>query len=229
LSAEEPAKEPLVSALMLHHFADLLRIRHELGQARSLAEEAVAIFRRHPVWPSEEQHALQVLASILAEQGDSAALAAFYPDALAASSKLLNQQDTAAVSSLRRLAAVFFHAGFLREAQTLYRQAAECYRVCAEADDIDALNGLAWLLATCPDATVRDGRRAVALAQRAVELTKWQSSNALDTLAAAYAEVGEFASGVRAEKQAMALLPEAARESFAVRLRIYEASRPFHD
>ena len=46
----------------------------------------------------------------------------------------------------------------------------------------------AWLAATCTDAKYRDGGRAVRLATKACELTSWTDADALDTLAAAYAE-----------------------------------------
>jgi len=231
LSPDGRGSETFVSALMLHHFADLLRMRHELKQARPLAEQAKAMFQRHPEWPaSEEQHAFEVLAGILREQGDFSGLAALYPDVLAASADLPNQQDLAAVRNLRRLARVFFEVGFYAEARTLYFLAAESYRVCVELDDVVALNGLAWLLATCGDPELRNGPRAVALAERAVALTGRKDSGILDTLAAAYAEASQFASAIRAETEAMDLVPESqGKEGIAVRLRAYEAHQPFHE
>ena len=55
-----------------------------------------------------------------------------------------------------------------------------------------AQNDLAWLLATCPDNSVRNGQKAVELAQQAVQLSNGRSPEILDTLAAAYAEAGRF-------------------------------------
>jgi tetratricopeptide (TPR) repeat protein len=56
-----------------------------------------------------------------------------------------------------------------------------------------AYNGRAWLRATCPEARFRDGRKAVTDARRACELTGWKNPMYLDTLAAACAELGDFA------------------------------------
>lgn len=53
-------------------------------------------------------------------------------------------------------------------------------------------NNLAWIFATCPDASLRDGRRAVALSAQACELTGWSEASLLNTHAAAHAEAGDF-------------------------------------
>jgi hypothetical protein len=54
------------------------------------------------------------------------------------------------------------------------------------------LDELAWLLATYPDSKSRDGSDAVRLAERACVLTERRIPALLDTLAAAYAEAGDF-------------------------------------
>ena len=72
------------------------------------------------------------------------------------------------------------------EAIRHYRQA-----VKIDPDYLSALDNLAWILATHPNPTMRDGPGAVALAERAAELTKHQDANILKTLAAAYAAAGQ--------------------------------------
>ena len=67
------------------------------------------------------------------------------------------------------------------------------------------LNERAWLRATCPDASIRNGQLAIADAKRACEITKWRNSQNIETLAAAYAEAGDFGAAVRYEEQAIAL------------------------
>ena len=66
----------------------------------------------------------------------------------------------------------------------------------AKPDYPDACNNLAWLRATSPEASIRNGKEAVVLARRAVRLSASQSPNFLATLAAAYAEVGRFCEAV---------------------------------
>jgi tetratricopeptide (TPR) repeat protein len=90
------------------------------------------------------------------------------------------------------------------------RQTADAIRHLREAIPLDPqnpepLNNLAWLLATHPDAAVRDGAEAVRLATRAVELSKTNDVDMLDTLAAAQAETGQFAQAAATAQQAIAL------------------------
>ncbi len=82
----------------------------------------------------------------------------------------------------------------LRELQGFFQAAADHYAAALrlEPDAPQTLNNLAWLLTTCPDPGVRDGRRAVALARRACELTGFQKTIFIGTLAAAQAGAGKF-------------------------------------
>lgn len=95
-----------------------------------------------------------------------------------------------------------------------------------------ALNSLAWDLATAPSADLRDGRRAVELAERALA-TNTNEPGFLDTLAAAYAETGRYSDAVRSQKKGIEKLqqiegvPKSAMDDFESRLRLYETDRPF--
>jgi tetratricopeptide (TPR) repeat protein len=66
-----------------------------------------------------------------------------------------------------------------------------------------ALNGRAWLEATCPDSRVRNGQQAVIDAKKAVAYGGPDKATYLGTLAAAYAETGDFDSAIRYEQEAM--------------------------
>jgi Flp pilus assembly protein TadD len=98
------------------------------------------------------------------------------------------------------------------------------------ADNDAARYALGNVLATGPD-RVRDGRRAVTVATQACELTKWKNPSYLATLAAAYAEVGEFDRAVEFQKKALDF-PDY-KKSFGPggegRLRYYEQKKPIRD
>ncbi|HYA79178.1 MAG TPA: tetratricopeptide repeat protein, partial [Candidatus Nitrosopolaris sp.] len=61
-----------------------------------------------------------------------------------------------------------------------------------DPDSLSALNNLAWLLATAPEAALRDGHEAVRLAEHACQLTGYKEALLIGTLAAAYAEAGRY-------------------------------------
>jgi tetratricopeptide (TPR) repeat protein len=67
------------------------------------------------------------------------------------------------------------------------------------------LSDRAWFQATCSNASFRNGRQAVKDAKAACSITAWKDENMIDTLAAAYAETGDFDSAARYAAQALAI------------------------
>jgi tetratricopeptide (TPR) repeat protein len=94
----------------------------------------------------------------------------------------------------------------------------------------DAMNSLAWLLATCPDAGVRDGTRAVQLAERACEITGSEQALGISTLAAAYAEAGRFDDAVVAVQKSTVLAQRQGQTGLVKKnqkfLQLYLAHKP---
>jgi tetratricopeptide (TPR) repeat protein len=89
---------------------------------------------------------------------------------------------------------------------------------------------LAWILATCPDAKLRDGKKAVMLATKACELSKWRDFYDLHCLAAAYAETGEFDSAVKWQRRADSLNAKAEDKSKGIdRIKLYREGKPYHE
>jgi tetratricopeptide (TPR) repeat protein len=91
-------------------------------------------------------------------------------------------------------------------------------KVSNTLEQAEVLNSRAWLRATCPEASIRNGQLAVADAKKACELDQWIFESYIDTLAAAYAEVGDFASAIRYQEQAIAArraLPQQSAKTLA--------------
>jgi tetratricopeptide (TPR) repeat protein len=81
-------------------------------------------------------------------------------------------------------------------------------RLSGKPDDPAAFRELALLLASHPEADLRDGKKAVELATRACKLTSEKNAADLDALAAAYAEAGRFDEAERSAKKAIELAPD---------------------
>jgi tetratricopeptide (TPR) repeat protein len=98
--------------------------------------------------------------------------------------------------------------------------------------DMEAQNNLAWLLATAPQASLRNGGKAVQLARQANELAGGRNPVILGTLAAGLAETGQFGDAVQSAQKAIELARAAGRQDLAAKLngelKRYEAGLALH-
>jgi tetratricopeptide (TPR) repeat protein len=125
------------------------------------------------------------------------------------------------------------HARALAAAGQSAAAAAEYRNVLQrDPDQPEVLRALAWLLATDADAQVRNGAEAVALAERACRLTAQQDIAALDTLAAALAEAGQYDRAIEVATRARDLAarrgPASMVPDLDARLELLRANRPYH-
>jgi protein O-mannosyl-transferase len=127
-----------------------------------------------------------------------------------------------------RLGLVLYDQGQSQEAFSILNQA-----ISLHPDNVPLLWQTAWILATSPRSELRDGAIAVELAKRAAWLCGGREPRALDALAAALAETGDFSGAIEAAEQAsitaLAQNQDALRDAIAERMRLYRQGLPFRE
>jgi tetratricopeptide (TPR) repeat protein len=115
------------------------------------------------------------------------------------------------------------------------RDALAHYQLAAQfrPKNADIANNLAWLLATCPDASLRNGPQAIELAKKAERLSGSREPVYIATLAAAYAETGQFTEAALTAHRALQLASAQHNTALAQALdrqfTLYQAGKPFRD
>jgi tetratricopeptide (TPR) repeat protein len=110
-----------------------------------------------------------------------------------------------------------------------YANAAADYERALQLDgkSTDACRGSAWLLATCPDSSIRNPQVALRRAELAAKLERKPDPTTFDTLAAAEASAGDFAAATQTIRHAIELAPPSERSVYQDRLAMYRQSTPF--
>ena len=133
----------------------------------------------------------------------------------------LDPEDAVAVSDRGD---VYSHLGFWQQAMRDYRAS-----LSRDANFGRAHMGLAWIMATCPDARLRDAEAALEHANKAIELDGQENWHYLDTLAAAQANAGQYEQAEATIKQAIEKSPEEETAPLAERLNLYGADKPYRE
>jgi Flp pilus assembly protein TadD len=206
-------------------FYRLYDLAYELGEKGQI-DAAIAAWRRALELDPVDAKAHNNLGGLLLRQGKLDSAATHFTRALEANPELINARNNLGLVLLQR--------GRLAEAGEQFRESlrvapesteahvnlggvllvqgryAEAVRELREAlrlepASVPVRTNLAWILATCPDAAVRNGAEAVALAERAAELSQRRDPVILDALGAAYAEAGRFSDALCAARLAREL------------------------
>ncbi len=128
-----------------------------------------------------------------------------------------------------KLAEAYINRGAAHEHKGEYDQAISDYNRVLEINpkDAAACNNLAWLLATAKEARFRNGTKAVELALKACELSDGKNPEFLDTLAAAYARVGDYGNAIKWQEKALDS-PDISKQNEAQqRLNFYQQHKPW--
>ncbi len=185
----------------------------QLDEATSLLKAAVDL--RPDNSPAHEN-----LAKALLQKGQVA-------DALVHYRKLLElQPDNMEVHNI--VGTVLVQQGQIREGVEEWQKVLEI-----QPDNGNALNNLAWVLATAPDDSLRDGSRAVQLAEQALQISGDRIPIVFRTLAAAYAENQQFPQAIETAQQGVELANKQGNFALAAELQssiaLYQENRPLRD
>ncbi len=148
---------------------------------------------------------------------------------------LARRGESAAGDSSRGDAETQFNLGMALAEQGKYAEAVAHWREAMrqQPNQIAVVSRLAWLLATCPEASVRDSAEAVELAERANALSGGKEPAIFAVMAAAYAEAGRFPNAVQAIEKAIALAAAAndaaMKQAFQKQQQFYRAGRPYRE
>lgn len=124
--------------------------------------------------------------------------------------------------TLARRADLLTDLGHYAEAAADYDRA-----IRLDSQSVEAYRGSAWLLATCPDNSVRNPELAVNRAKQALQLDRKHEAVSYDTLAAALANAGQYRGAVETARRAVELAPSDERVVYQDRLQLYQRSQPF--
>ncbi len=188
--------------------AGILAGGRDPGRARSLLEQALAIDPNHA-------RAHGNLGALAEQAGDLAGARRRYERAI--------ELDPRLVEAHINLAALLQRTGDERRAVDHYRAALR-----VQGRQVRAARALAWILATSPDASLRNGGEARRWAELCAEEAEHRQPGVLATLAAACAEGGDFAAAVRWQNEAIGLSDPARRGELQGALQLYRQGRPLH-
>jgi tetratricopeptide (TPR) repeat protein len=126
--------------------------------------------------------------------------------------------------TLQVRADTYLNQGMQKEAVADYEKALQLV-----PENSGVLNNLAWVLATSPEAKLRNGKRALELAAKACEVTNYKQAHILSTLAAAYAEMGDFANARKWSAKSVEMGDDTLRDQLRKELASYEKEEPWRE
>jgi len=136
--------------------------------------------------------------------------------------------EPANVEARNTLGTALIQQGHVREAIDQWQEA-----LVTQPENGNAASNLAWVFATCPEDSIRDGALAAELGERALRISGGKIPMIYKVLAAAYAENGRFAEAVETAQRGAQLATSQGNPALAAELEnniaLYQSGRPLRD
>jgi len=201
------------SLIAHHNLGQLLLVKGQVDEAISHFHAALAINPDHP--------------EAIANLGSAFTVKHQYEEAINCFKKALELKPNEAIFH-ESLGNTYLEIGKAEEAAIQYE---ETLRL--DPSDGLAADNLAWILATCPKDSVRNGKRAVELALKAIGIIGVNDPTSMGTLAAAYAETGRFKEAIATQERAYELALTTGDKEFITShkelLEVYQAGLPHRE
>ena len=207
-----------VDAILEKHpdFVPAVRMKAEIYANQQDWDRAIAVLQEFSERaPHVAEVSLQLAIYFLVDKQPQAAIEAYSRALIADSDNFL---------ALRGRGDAYLNVGDHHSALSDFERA-----ILVEPDDPELLNNFAWLLATSPEDEVRNGERAIDLAKKASEATEYKKPHILSTLAAAYAESGDFASAREWSQKAVDMNDPVHGEQLMQELKSYQEEKPWRE
>ena len=208
-----------------HRYYDLRRaiILDDIGEvlvAKGQPADAIFYFRQSLEVKPDYPFSRYNLGAALFRKGD-------VDDAIAEWKKVLTIQPNDP-ETLTNMANAYALKGRLRDAIAHYEMALQ-----SEPENARALNNLAWMLATAPDDSIRDGKKAALLGEKANRVSENGDPLFIRTLAAAYAESGQFERAIETAARASQVAGSEGHPDLAAQIdqemKLYQQHQPLRD
>ncbi|MFL6501409.1 MAG: tetratricopeptide repeat protein [Candidatus Udaeobacter sp.] len=136
--------------------------------------------------------------------------------------------EPASVEARNTLGTALIQQGHVREAIEQWQEA-----LATQPENGNAASNLAWVFATCPEDSIRDGARAIELGEKALRISGGKIAMIYRVLAAAYAESGRFADAVETANRGVELATIQGSPALAAELEknvtLYQSGTPLRD
>jgi tetratricopeptide (TPR) repeat protein len=182
----------------LDYLGRILASEEKWAEAETVLNQAIAMQEKLEGDGADTSSSLHSLVQCLQHQGRAGEAEARLTEAIQRKRKIPRRGDSLAVPLLLELSDLLKSRGKIPESVAVLRDA-------AVLGDSRAQTALGWTLATSTDPRLRNGSNAVFFAEKAAVATSRTNTSALDTLAAAYAEAGDFDKAIATQKEAILL------------------------